>query len=615
MDLMHTDLSQVDVVSFDMFDTLVYRRVGKPYAVFELMEEELCKTDTSTYRDFASRRRQAEVTAREKSSFQEITLEEIYDDFDLDDKEAVKALEKRWELEVSEPNPEMKAFFHTCLKAGKRVVICSDMYLDRNIIEEILEKNGLDGYDKLYLSSETRKTKHSGDLFQVLIKAEKVNAERVLHIGDNYRSDYLQARKQGLKAFNYPQRKYIQLPEGSAYKALYGSMPKEFPKGAYWDEVGKYSLGNFLFGFTAWLCRELDQGNFDRVFFLSRDGYIMKKAAEKMASTALIDKFSYLYASRRSLIVPTLHLHDSYEERCGVMFWKKRFTIKDYIENFGLSYERYCGDISDIVGDGSELFSRDELLTNSKLHKCYNVLRTEINDNSRREYDLLLAYLRQEHFEGKVAIVDTGWFGNLQNAIVTICQSAHIPVDIHGYYIGIREKCKYFGMQQMNGFLYFNHQNLELQRSQERCNAIVEAFFSRDEGSTRCYERTDGQIVPVLKKNTLEDPNRHILRVIQASALEQVERLSRVAEAEIRNYEPAVYFHGFYRIGIEPTAYDARVIAGFVEEQDIHGTLYYLLHPNRLKKDTYELGWKLGQLKRILHLKLDYMKIYSIMDR
>ena len=116
-------------------------------------------------------------------------------------------LEISTELSVCKANPEALKFFNTVKKAGKagkRVVIISDMYLSASTISTILTSCGYDltGVN-VYVSSEYGKTKRSGNLFREVLRVLREEGKHVLHIGDNYISDVLMPRKCGMKSFLY----------------------------------------------------------------------------------------------------------------------------------------------------------------------------------------------------------------------------------------------------------------------------------------------------------------------------------------------------------------------------------------------------------------------------
>ena len=116
------------------------------------------------------------------------------------------ALEISTELSVCRANPEALEFFNTVRKVGKRVVITSDMYLNRPTIENILTNCGYDltGVN-VYVSSEYGKTKRTSNLFREVLREEGMEGREgeVLHIGDNLIADYISPRKIGMKSFLY----------------------------------------------------------------------------------------------------------------------------------------------------------------------------------------------------------------------------------------------------------------------------------------------------------------------------------------------------------------------------------------------------------------------------
>ena len=198
------------IISFDVFDTLIIRPGLKtPSDLFDLIHPE----DPT----FKARRLEAVGISRleaEAKGLEDRTLTDIYKHLpEYDEKDEINA-----ELSVCKANPEALKFFNTVKKAGKagkdskdgkagkRVVIISDMYLDRPTIENILTNSGfeLEGVN-VYVSSEYGLTKRSGNLFKKVLREEGMVGREgeVLHIGDHFISDYLNPRKCGMKSFLY----------------------------------------------------------------------------------------------------------------------------------------------------------------------------------------------------------------------------------------------------------------------------------------------------------------------------------------------------------------------------------------------------------------------------
>jgi len=86
------------------------------------------------------------------------------------------------------------------------MIIVSDMYLSHSDIEDILTGSGYDIKGiPVYVSSEYGLTKRTSSLFKAVLRKEGMEGreKEVLHIGDNLISDYMMARKCGMRSFLY----------------------------------------------------------------------------------------------------------------------------------------------------------------------------------------------------------------------------------------------------------------------------------------------------------------------------------------------------------------------------------------------------------------------------
>ena len=134
------DASQV--VSFDIFDTLIVRLYKKPIDLFAHLEE-------STHSPgFQAARIAAEQEARKRAAergVHEVTLDEIYAQLHQS-YQPMKQKEISLERVMCRANPEMRRVFDYALERGKPIYIASDMYLPRDVIEMILSDAGYRGY-------------------------------------------------------------------------------------------------------------------------------------------------------------------------------------------------------------------------------------------------------------------------------------------------------------------------------------------------------------------------------------------------------------------------------------------------------------------------------------
>jgi HAD superfamily hydrolase (TIGR01549 family) len=93
-----------------------------------------------------------------------------------------------------------------------KIFFISDMYLSKVDILFLINNFAKEfKFDNLYVSSEYSITKLSGSLYDLLLKKENLNVEEILHIGDNYSSDFVSAKKKGLKTIYMPRSKLFKL--------------------------------------------------------------------------------------------------------------------------------------------------------------------------------------------------------------------------------------------------------------------------------------------------------------------------------------------------------------------------------------------------------------------
>ena len=193
-------IASVQIISFDVFDTLVLRSVDEPSDVFDIV------AGKSNLTDFKAQRIKAEQKARNKAGSSEIRLADIYSELNDVYKESdeLMRMEIESELEVCRADEKMKAFYERVKDMGKRIVITSDMYLPSETIASILYKCGYEGYEKLFVSSEYGVMKRDGRLYEVVKKECEVgDGSCILHIGDHPLADDIKAKKAGLRSFLY----------------------------------------------------------------------------------------------------------------------------------------------------------------------------------------------------------------------------------------------------------------------------------------------------------------------------------------------------------------------------------------------------------------------------
>lgn len=278
------ELMDYDIISFDVFDTLIFRPFGKPSDLFYLLEAQ------NGVINFGGYRYNAEVAARQKTSKPnlEVDIFDIYEEIEkrcyLSKDEAYKEIEL--EKKVCYANPYMLKVFELLKKKKKKIIAISDMYLPSKYIKEILDKNGFVDFDNIYVSCEYGHCKGTGKLFE-LVKQKYPKDTRFAHIGDNEGADVRGAEKAGFTPFYYQQcnnfgnqyrPQYLYSPVGQVYKGivnnyLYNGLTNNSAR----EDFGFLYAGPIVVGYCEWINEFVKNNNLEKIWFMARDMDIFYK--------------------------------------------------------------------------------------------------------------------------------------------------------------------------------------------------------------------------------------------------------------------------------------------------------------------------------------------------
>ena len=303
----------IEVVTTDVFDTLVFRTVRKPVDAFALMGARMAEQGLLAPRlpadGFQGLRREAEKRARKlhhaATGSHEVTIREIYEAFPgwarAGDIGALVSAEVAVEREVCVPDLEIASLLLAAQEAGKRLAIVSDNYLGEGHLRAVLNQPPLGGleWDAVFCSCDHR-TGKGGDLWPIVIDRLGVAPSQILHLGDNEKDDIEGPSELGIRAVFYEQRPEEAEATLDAERRLVSPadarpLPRGVPSGGdfgltalrgkvlgtawdvpagmlpYW-EYGASVLGPALSGFAIWTAREARALGFTRVNCLMREG-------------------------------------------------------------------------------------------------------------------------------------------------------------------------------------------------------------------------------------------------------------------------------------------------------------------------------------------------------
>lgn len=619
-------IKNYDYISFDIFDTLLKRNVEKPSDIFKYVERFCIKRYGVAYENFSEKRINAEKKARENR--EEVTINDIYKQlqtlYPKDELVVILREELNLEYNFCTANTPIKMVYDYCQKNNKKVEIVSDIYMPKVQIEKMLRKNGINNWDNLFISSEFNKTKATGALFDVVIEKLGISPNEIIHIGDNKVSDCKNAKKKGLATLpiktscnnlKYYNRPVINLDDKSA-RALVNNNILNVPVE---KRLGFENMGTLLYGFCIWLSKQLRKNNIKNVFFLSRDGWIMKKAFDLVKDSSVSSH--YFFASRRALQVPILAFDQiTYDDFINRLHWPAKVDLRYFIKSLGIENNCIIKKIEKKYGVYDRYFVKSsELSHDALLRKIFS--EPIFRENAKNEYLNLKGYLNQEHLHGKVAIVDIGWHGNMQKNLVDILNLSRIENDIYGYYVGVSPDENHKEKIKMEGYMFDENKNLNMFNIHHSIVTPFEQIFMAPHGSVKKYKLSkERNYCPVLYKYEQDDKNSiELLNNYQQGALKfinimrnnsyRLEVSSCFACSGILLQFTKPYYSDAIAWG--RIRFKDKKVSRLVEKENI----IYLLHPVKFFRDYKESYWKAGFLKETLKLNIDYYKLMKFFSK
>ena len=518
-------IDRKDTISFDIFDTLLFRNIAKPTDIFRIMENIIQKK--YGIKGFAKKRIKAEADSRTFSKNGESNIEEIYSVLEknyISNKEIlskIRKLELELELEFIVANPFMKEIFDYCKKKNKNIILISDMYLKSDFIKELLDKCGYCGKYKLYVSCENRANKCSGTLFELVHKLEKVEYNNWVHIGDNINSDFNIPKSLGITAYNYKNiNTYENVKCDSIFESIILGIRNNYlyngKNTEYWGNFGVKCLVPIYLGFTNWLYNLTYKC--DNLFFLARDGYIIEKIYKMFPNNKAT---KYIYCSRNSLQIPVLYIESKdlmIENLINIYY--KGIRLKKLFNICKLECKDEYKNILNLYGFNS---FNDEINNKNRYLaiKCICAVIDDVKDKYEEEIQLAKEYLKQEgllEFD-TINIVDIGWSGSVQQALNILLDKR-----VRGYYFGTMNTGKKDYMYNSFGYMFDLDNDIYDKTKIFSQVMMYELAFSAPHGSTEKYIKKGNIIEPVLKKC---DDYSNIVKKFQEESLKVIKEIMK----------------------------------------------------------------------------------------
>lgn len=557
--MVNADFSGVEIVSFDVFDTLLHRLTLAPADIFELVRLRAFEDPRSLlnhgYLDgFAESRRVAEANARnhrvnEYGGEGEITFDEIYAQWQretgapADLAQWLKGIELDCEARFLYASAEGKAFYDAARAAGCQILLVSDMYLSSAFLRQVLMDKGFAGAETvpLYVSGEVRLSKHMGTLYRHVAQAEVLTpGAHWLHVGDNLNSDVTKANEAGLKVHHATWAKIHNVPTqregahgaGHLVQSLVRALKEPHARSRIPEDplerIGYQVWGPLLFGFTCWLISQFKSARIEHAIFVARDGWLMSQLVQtclaRLPETRLSSE--YFYMSRKTGYktgARDWHPHRTWYYASG----KSATSVRKIFLAAGIDAADHRHVLASYGIDDLDMILTDAQ-KGSAVHALNTAHMAVLQATAENRKTLSAFYDAALDGKSRVALVDIGWVGNIQRCFLHSLSDRTASERVSGYYLGLhRDHIRLnaeLGMS-MQGYLNSSDKYDQLNHALLTGGVeLLEFILTAPHGSTIDLAVGEDGISPVFEQQEAQEQEHQALaRRAQAGVIRFVE--------------------------------------------------------------------------------------------
>lgn len=486
----------VAVVGFDVFDTLLRRRI-EPETVKDVVARRLVRllTDLPPHAPLRTWGMPDWRLLREKRRLLEIELGHAAEIRGHDHEFRLREMMEAWVKRCAQPlvpEPIIQSFanqlvehelrceraattptfgiaqaLETARACARRVIFVSDSYMSAADIRSLLAASGLlDFLDAGYVSSELLLTKRAGRLFERVMADEGISPASFLFIGDNAHSDVHSPASRGIRTIHVvdkpeaARRARLQLLDslsrqnsfwiGRHAREVVEALPTALARSDADAQSPHYRLGELLapgfLAFTLHILEKSQELGLRRLFFLSREGLtflrMYRRIVRQLGVQDIAPAAEYAVVSRASTFLAS---SDTFDIPGLQRIWAQYHgqSLSRIIRNYSLPLEELrplalTAGVDDLDRPIHDLYAEPALARFFNDPAVQGIFVRERN----LARSLFTEYMRDRGwFDGDgtdtVGVVDIGWKGSIQNNMYRAL--SHVPnaPAILGFYFGL----------------------------------------------------------------------------------------------------------------------------------------------------------------------------------
>lgn len=566
--------SNLKVISFDIFDTLLYRKTFQPDDVFSHVQNKY-----NLEEDFYYKRIYKESLARKLSNKEDIHLKDIYNKFISDEfVQQYVDYELTIENDLLYVNIEIEKWIELAYKNDKKVILISDIFFSKKEITKLLSKRikNFNYISEIYTSSDIGLLKSTGNLYKYVLEKEKLQNNELLHIGDNIFSDITMTNLLNIESIYtgkssniskcYEIEKSI-LSHNFENQALRVHASSFYEKSSIQNstlfEIGAYVFGPILYNFCLWLLDYTIENKLSQINLFMREGRIfyklLKYIQQKYKCYSDIE-INLIFASRISLYLPFFNSEalDTSNLIYGQM------TIKDYYNLHRINID------NDVIINYSkyELSSTKEIFINNTslydiIHQDLYANKGEIKKQSLTQLELFNKYLQQLNYKSNSVLVDFGGGGTILETFNEL-QKGNAPKKNVLFF---KKDLAFKKNISFDSFIPYLNNNQSINNTILNIAPIIEALFNGNERTTLSYVQKENFIKPITGQSI------SISNEFDEGVINYFKTISnfKITKKSINLKERIISSEILYRFLMLPTKEEAACIGKIPQEKDISG--------------------------------------------
>lgn len=468
----------IKIISFDVFDTLVHRRMAPElvvHGVCNILHDHLAQRGLSAPAPLLICRHEAYmdlVTKHVAAGLDpDTTLDELapawvaraaggrLDENDVANLgQQIAETEINLERQVCYVNPWLKDALPELKAAGVAVHCISDMYLGERYVRRILDDCGVSPWlDAVHVSGDHRLLKRTGRLYPHIGRSAELPEDKWLHVGDNFLADGLMAIRGGIRAWIvndttvhdearrmvFDAGRYRADPHWAGFIAAGYAQTVADPLRCAEEAYGRKVLGPIFTTFVHRVLERCRDEGVSKVYFLAREGHVLKALYQHLAPLVFPDSNHppavYLAVSRLTALLAAMRGY-GLRELAAVTANSGHPTLHDLLTPLRLAPATV-----EALAARNGIADANAPLP-SPLTDYPPLLRLiddpELQDHiaalNRDAKEHLHAYLQQTGWfdHERIAVVDIGWGGQIQDSLYSSLRTMAQRPQIHGFYLG-----------------------------------------------------------------------------------------------------------------------------------------------------------------------------------